>query len=164
MSVNPFVRALGLIGFAEFAIMQGLNPVQMLRLAELPQDSLQHPEGIFAFRRYCALLDICQRHSGNPLFGLQFGGFQGLDVFGELLYLIRNARTVGDALGELRGNYALYDGAADIGLDSDGDTTILSYRVGELDYRQATEMFRIATASPLWQETPIPARLGAKSH
>lgn len=133
MSVNPFVRALGLIGFAEFAIMQGLNPVQMLRLAELPQDSLQHPEGIFAFRRYCALLDICQRHSGNPLFGLQFGGFQGLDVFGELLYLIRNARTVGDALGELRGNYALYDGAADIGLDSDGDTTILSYRVGALD-------------------------------
>lgn len=133
MSFNPFVRALSLIGFAEFAIQQGLNPADMLRRAALPQESLERPDGIIAFRRYCALLDICQQQSGNALFGLQLGLFQGVNAFGELLYLIRNARTVGDALDELRANYALYNGAADIGFDIDGDTTTLSYRVNDLD-------------------------------
>lgn len=133
MSFNPFVRALSLIGFAEFATQQGLNPVDMLRRAALPQQSLERHDGIIAFRRYCALLDICQRQSGNTLFGLQLGLFQGVNVFGELLYLIRNARTVAEALDELRDHYALYNGAAYIGLDIDGDTATLSYRVTELD-------------------------------
>lgn len=64
---------------------------------------------------------------------MQLGLFQGVNAFGELLYLIRNARTVGDALAELRANYSLYNGAADIGFDIDGDTATLSYRVNRLD-------------------------------
>ncbi|MFU5112090.1 AraC family transcriptional regulator [Pseudomonas aeruginosa] len=133
MSFNPFVRALSLVGFAEFATGQGLTPADMLRRAALPQESLERYDGIIAFHRYCALLDICQRQSGNALFGLQLGLFQGVNAFGELLYLIRNAQTVGDALDELRANYALYNGAADIGFDIDGDTATLSYRVNQLD-------------------------------
>ncbi len=131
MSLNPFVRALSLAGFDEFARRQGLNPAEMLRRASLPLEILRRQEGIFAFRRYCALLDICERQSGNALFGLQYGLYQGVRDFGDLFYLIRNARTVGEALVELRANYSLYNGAAEVGLDVEGGLAILSYRVDE---------------------------------
>lgn len=133
MSLNPFVRTLSLTGFDEFATRQGLNPADMLRCVSLPQESLQRQEGIFAYRQYCALLEMCRLQSGNALFGLQYGLFQGINVFGDLLYLIRNASTVGDALIELRANYSLYNGAAEVGLDVAGDAAVLSYRVNECD-------------------------------
>lgn len=133
MSLNPFVRALSLTGFEAFAARQGLNPAEMLRCASLPQESLRRQEGILSYRRYCVLLELCARRSGNALFGLQYGLYQGVDVFGDLFYLIRNARTVGDALIELRANYSLYNGAAEVGLDIEGGVVTLSYRVNEAD-------------------------------
>lgn len=133
MPLNPFVRALSLVGFNEFASRQGLNPTEMLRHASLPQESLRRQEGILSYRRYCALLAMSERRSGNALFGLQYGLYQSVSVFGDLFYLIRNTRTVGDALTELRANYSLYNGAAEVGLDTEGDLAILSYRVDERD-------------------------------
>lgn len=143
MPLNPFVRALSLSGFDRFASLQGLNPADMLHLAGLPQEGLRRLEGILSYRRYCALLDLCARQSGNPLFGLQYGLFQGVGVFGELFYLIRNTRTVGDALSELSTHYALYNGAAEVGLDVEDGLAALSYRVNQGDIpglRQAEEL------------------------
>lgn len=131
MSLNPFVRALSLTGFDEFATRQGLNPAEMLRRASLPQESLQRQDGILSYRRYCALLELCELQSANALFGLQYGLYQGINVFGDLVFLIRNAKTVGDALTELRANYSLFNGAAEVGLDIEGGLAILSYCVNE---------------------------------
>lgn len=143
MPRNPFIRALSLAGFEEFTSRQGLNPTEMLRHASLPQESLRRQEGILSYRRCCALLEICEWRSGNALFGLQFGLYQGVGVFGDLFYLIRNAATVGEALAELRANYSLYNGAAEVGLDIEGGLAILSYRIDERDIpglRQAEEL------------------------
>lgn len=133
MTVNPFVRALSLTGFAKFCTGQGLSPAEMLRRASLPQESLQRQDGILSFRHYCALLELCAQQSGNSLFGLQFGLYQGINVFGDLLFLIRNAGTVGNALLELRANYSLYNGAAEVGLDIHDGIAILTYQVNECD-------------------------------
>jgi AraC-like DNA-binding protein len=133
MSSNPFVRSLGLTGFDEFSRQQGLKPSEMLRRASLPAEVLQRQDGILSYRRYCALLDLCGQASGNPLFGLQYGLHQGVSVFGDLIYLIRNSATVGDALSELRSNFSLYNGAAEIGFDVAGDTALLSFQIGEGD-------------------------------
>lgn len=133
MALNPFVRALSLVGFDAFASGQGLNPAEMLRQVSLPQDSLRRQDGILSHRRYCELLERCAAQSGNASFGLQYGLFQGIDVFGELFYLIRNAGTVGDALAELRANYFLYNGAAEIGFDLDGGIARLGYLANQRD-------------------------------
>ncbi|MDH4556193.1 AraC family transcriptional regulator [Pseudomonas sp. BN417] len=143
MALNPFVRALSLVGFDAFASGQGLNPADMLRRASLPQDSLRRQDGILSYRRYCELLELCAAQSGNASFGLQYGLFQGIDVFGELFYLIRNAGTVGDALAELRANYSLYNGGAEVGFGLEGGIARLGYRVNESDIpglRQAEEL------------------------
>jgi len=143
MSFTPLIRAISLTGFDEFATRQGLNPLEMLRRASIPQDILRRPEGILSYRRYCGLLELCALHSGNALFGLQFGLHQGVDVFGELFYLIRNAKTVGDALTELRASYSLYFNDADIGLDIEDGRALLSYSPNEHDIpgvRQVEEL------------------------
>lgn len=133
MNVNPFVRALSLSCFSEFASSQGLNPVEMLRRASLPPELLQRPEGILSYRRFCALLELCELQSGNPLFGLQYGLHQGVSIFGPLLYLIRNATTVGAALSELRQNFSLQNGAAEVRLEVEGELAVLSYHISESD-------------------------------
>lgn len=143
MAVNPFVRALSLTGFDNFCIGQGLRPAEMLRRASLPQESLQRQDGILSFRHYCALLELCAQQSGNRLFGLQFGLYQGINVFGDLLFLIRNAGTVGNALLELRANYSLYNGAAEVGVDIEDGLAVLSYQISERDMpglQQAEEL------------------------
>ncbi|WAG77412.1 AraC family transcriptional regulator [Metapseudomonas furukawaii] len=133
MPFTPLIRAIGLVGFGEFANRQGLNPVEMLQRASIPQDILRRQDGILSYRRFSGLLELCARCSGNPLFGLQFGLHQGVDVFGELFYLIRNARTVGDALAELRASYSLYFNDAEIGLDIEDGRARLSYSPNERD-------------------------------
>lgn len=133
MDLNPFIRALSLTGFEEFATRQGLNPAEMLRCASLPAESLRRQEGILSYRRYCALLELCQRRSDNALFGLLYGLHQGINVFGDLFYLISNTKTVGDALIELCGNFSLYNGAAEVGLEIEGGLAILNYRVEKRD-------------------------------
>lgn len=130
---TPLIRSISLTGFEEFASRQGLNPIEMLRLASLPQESLRRQEGLLSYRRFCGLFELCALYSGNALFGLQYGLHQGVDVFGELLYLIRNARTVGDALTELQASYSLYFNDAEIGLDIEGARAVLSYRPIEPD-------------------------------
>lgn len=131
MAVNPFVRALSLTGFDKFCTEQGLKPAEMLRRASLPVESLQRQDGILSFRHYCALLELCAQQSGNRLFGLQFGLHQGISVFGDLLFLIRNTGTVGEALLELRANYSLYNGAAEVGVDIENGIAVLSYQVSD---------------------------------
>lgn len=131
MPSNPFIRALSLAGFDQFARRQGLDPSQMLRRASVPVASLQCPEDILSFQHYCGLLELCQQRSNKPLFGLEFGLYQGVDVFGYIFFLIHNARTIGDALLELRANFALYNGAAQIDLEVFEGVALLGYRTDE---------------------------------
>jgi len=144
MAMNPFVRALSLSHFAEFASAQGLNPGEMLRRASLPTSILHQQEGILSYRRFCALLDICAQEAAMPLFGLQYGLHQGVSIFGPLLYLIRNAGTVGAALLELRQNFSLQNGAAEVAFESEGDLAVLSYHVSESDLRGITQAEELA--------------------
>lgn len=132
MASNPFIRALSLTGFDQFARHQGLDPSQMLRQACLPVASLQRPEDILSFQHYCGLLELCRQRSNNALFGLEFGLHQGVDVFGDIFFLIHNARTIGDALFELRANFALYNGAAHIYLEVVDNVALLGYRTNEV--------------------------------
>ncbi|WP_409300263.1 AraC family transcriptional regulator [Pseudomonas sp. KCJK8993] len=130
---TPLVRAVALHGFHAFAKRQGLNSAEMLRRASLPLDCLQKPEALLPYRRFCRLLELCAAQSGNALFGLQLGLYQGVDVFGDLFYLIRNSKTLGDALTELQASYSLYFNDAVIELDIEGERAILSYRLKELN-------------------------------
>lgn len=165
MAPEPFVRAISLEGFQAFATLQGLNPATMLERAALPPASLQREDNIIPYHRYCALLEMCSAQSGNTSFGLEFGLYQANKVFGDLLVLMRNTGTVGEALAELRTHYAFYNGGASIELDIDGGEAALSYHLGqrsttgvsqaeELACGAGTQLMRILIG-PHWSPTAV---------
>ncbi|MBF7729104.1 AraC family transcriptional regulator [Pseudomonas sp. N040] len=141
--MTDFARASALHGFADYAASQHLDAQEMLALAGLPIDILEQSESLISYRKLVRLLNLCVARTGNPLFGLQFGLHQGIGILGPLLYLIRNAKTVGEALHELSAFYHLHSGANDVALETDGRYAQLSFTVLDdsiEDARQGVEL------------------------
>ncbi|MEH6560355.1 MAG: AraC family transcriptional regulator ligand-binding domain-containing protein [Marinobacter sp.] len=110
--------------FDEYCLQTGLNSSAMLKAARLPTDTLANPESLIPYLRFLNLLEHCAEKSGNPLFGLEYGLYQGVAIFGPILYLIQNARTVGESLQELAYYYHLYSSGAYVGFERQGDLLI----------------------------------------
>lgn len=120
-------RASSLHGFIDFARSQNINPDELLREAGLPRDVLENPDALISFHRFALLLELASKASGNPLFGLEFGLHQGVGIFGSLLYLVRNARSVGDALRDLGHYFHVHDNYGDVVVHQAEDHALLYY-------------------------------------
>ncbi|MGP4843406.1 AraC family transcriptional regulator [Marinobacter sp. 1Y8] len=127
--MKDFARASALTGYGEVARQSDLNPREMLLGAGLPEDTLESPDGLVSYRRFLALLNESALRSGDPLFGLKLGLHQGISIFGPLLYLIRNADNVSEALLALRHYFHLHMGAAQLDFEPYGSMMQLSYNV-----------------------------------
>lgn len=114
VNMSYLTRASSLHGFNEFACRQKLNPAELLREAGLPRDVLENPDALISFHRFALVLELASKASNNPLLGLEFGLHQGVGIFGSLLYLVRNAKTVGDALGGLGRYFHVHDNYGDV--------------------------------------------------
>ncbi|MFZ3282841.1 AraC family transcriptional regulator [Pseudomonas sp.] len=112
--MSYLTRASSLHGFNEFARSLQLNPVELLREAGLPRNVLDDPDALIAFHRFARVLELAGNASANPLFGLEFGLYQGVGIFGSLLYLVRNANNVGDALADLSRYFHVHDNYGDV--------------------------------------------------
>ncbi|WP_226668457.1 AraC family transcriptional regulator [Microbulbifer aggregans] len=141
--MEEFSRASSLILFSEFCAASGLDPKSMLQGAGLPADSLSHSDSLISYQRMALLLENCAIESGNPLFGLEFGLYQGTAVFGQLLYLLKNANTVGESLEELAQYYHLHSNSGLVNVEVHNKLAILEYnpmlRKG-IPARQAIEL------------------------
>ncbi|MGH8487203.1 MAG: AraC family transcriptional regulator ligand-binding domain-containing protein, partial [Pseudomonas sp.] len=120
-------RASSLHGFEEFARRQQLNPAAFLREAGLPGDVLENPDALISFHRFALTLELASQASDNPLFGLEFGLHQGVGIFGSLLYLVRNAQTVGDALRDLGDYFHVHDTYGDVVVHQADEHALLYY-------------------------------------
>lgn len=120
-------KASSLVRLDDFCAKYDLDYQEMLSEAKLPLDVLEHLEDLIPFSRVAQLLENCARRSGQPLFALQYGIFQGPAVLGRLLYLIKNAETVGESLKELGRYYRLHSSGGQISLEVDGSMAIMKY-------------------------------------
>lgn len=127
--MTDFARALTLSGYREFATSQGLNAAELLKAVGLPADVIEQPESLVSYRKFATLLELSAAKSGNNMFGLQYGLFQGVGVFGSLLYLLRNAQNVGEALHELALYFHLHTGAAQVRMELQGSHVLLIYNI-----------------------------------
>lgn len=124
---TDFVRASALHGLAEFAATQNLCAQDLIKEVGLPDDVLEHPESLVPYRKFAALLALGTQRSGNPLFSMRFGMHQGVSSLGPLLYLIRNAGSVGVAINELSHYFHLHASVAQIRLEVEGDHALFHY-------------------------------------
>ncbi|MBB2494722.1 AraC family transcriptional regulator [Aquipseudomonas ullengensis] len=138
-----FIRATALADFSAFASSQGLQPAKLLLRSGLPVDLEQLPDSLIPYGKMLDLLVLCEMETGNPLFALQYGLFQGVNVFGPLLYLLRNAKDLREALSELVQYYRVHSGAATVGLEEQGKHAFLTYTISDTTvpgYRQGSEL------------------------
>lgn len=131
--MTSVVRSIALLGFDEFASSQGLAPRQLLADVGLPADTPERLESVFPYSSFIALMDLCAKQSGNPLFGLQFGLHQGAQVLGNLLYVVQNAKTVREALRALKAFFHVHSSGGEVRLELYGDTAWLIYDVTDGD-------------------------------
>ncbi|MBY6033972.1 AraC family transcriptional regulator, partial [Marinobacter daepoensis] len=127
MNGTNLSRASTLTKLDEFCSRYQLDYREALAQAGLPQDTLTQPDNLIPYSRMAQLLEICARESGNPLFGLEYGAFQGTAVFGRLLYLFKNANTVGGSLSELTHYYHLHSSAAEVATSVEEGMAVLTY-------------------------------------
>ncbi len=138
-----FSRASSLACFDTFAARNGLDATLMLKEVSLPPDVLDHPESLIAYQRIERLLNVCAEASGNPLFGLEYGLYQGVRIFGPLLYLLKNAETVEGSLAELARYYHLHSSGALVSIEQQGRLVVMSYRPvagADIHSRQVIEL------------------------
>lgn len=138
--MTSFVRGIALQGFDEFATSQGLDPQAVLVQVGLPADV---QDGLISGTSFNALLELCATLSENPLFGLQFGLHQGSQGLGSLLYVIRSATTVGEALETLTQYFHVHSDGAEIRLERRGGIARFLYDVTDEDaasVRQTVEL------------------------
>lgn len=127
MVKTDLTRASALARLDEFCEKYGLDHREMLAEARLPTDILEHPESLISYSRLASLLEICAERASHPLFGLEYGAFQGTAVFGRLLYLLKNAKTVGDSINELMHFYYLHSHGGKVAVTIEGECVVLSY-------------------------------------
>lgn len=127
--MSDLVRASALSHFSTYATSQGLDPETMLQQVGLPRDIELHPESLISYRKLLNLLDQCELETRNRMFALQYGLHQGVNVFGPLLYLIRNAGTVREALIDLGGYFHVHSGAGQVRFEESSEHGILSYTI-----------------------------------
>lgn len=127
--MQDFARASALTGFDSLTAEYGLSYTELLREVGLPDNTLENLQGFVSYRRFLELLQLSARRSGEPLFGLKLGLRQGVSILGPILYLLNNARTVGEALMELKLYFHLHMGAAHVDIRPYGDQMQLVYRV-----------------------------------
>ena len=125
--MEEFCRGSSLAMFDGVCREADLDARVMLENTGLPADTLAHPESMISYQRMALLLDDCARQSGNPLFGLELGLRAGTAVFGQLLYLVKSANTVGESLTELARYYHLHSSSGAVKMEVHNKLAILEY-------------------------------------
>ncbi|TPG34657.1 AraC family transcriptional regulator [Mycolicibacterium hodleri] len=96
--MGNLIRASALQGYGHLVRELGGEPDWFLERYGIPVDSEVHEDGFVPFRAYVHLLEASADELGCPDFGLRMAQWQGLDIFGPLAVIARNARTVLDGL------------------------------------------------------------------
>lgn len=127
MLTTDLSRASSLARIDEFCAKFNVDHQALLRDCQLPLDVLEQPESLISYSRFTQLLELGAQRANHPLFSLEYGAFQGTAVLGKLLYLLKNAETVGESLRELMTYYHLHSSAAHVTATIEGDMAVLSY-------------------------------------
>lgn len=98
---SPFVRSAILTAYADAARRVGLEPFRMARKAGVPDTALRQPDLGLPADRLVTLLESSADESDRSDFGLLVGGAVRLSMLGPLGLLMRQHRTVGDAVAAL---------------------------------------------------------------
>lgn len=96
--MGALIRATNLWGYNDLVRELGGDPRQLLSRFQIPVDIENQPGAFVSFRSGAQLLESTADELDCPDFGLRLSRWQGLDILGPVAVIVRNARSVRDAL------------------------------------------------------------------
>jgi len=132
----------------------GVDPNPIFLAAGLPADSLDDPEALIPYAAMGRLLDASVRLGNVPLIGLLVGQRARVEALGLVGCLMRNAPTLGDAIGDLVSNYPRYvRGGVPVFLNT-SDPAILTYTIYDEDVVAIDQIYdgKLAAGCAIFRE------------
>ncbi|MEI6895220.1 MAG: AraC family transcriptional regulator [Colwellia sp.] len=123
------IRAAALNNFYEVVEEFGGDPIRLLNRVGLSASLLKNPDMLFQYSDFVALLNLASFSLKHEDFGLHLGSKQGIEIFGSMGYLLKNCKTVGDALVNFRRFFHIHHASADIGLAIENKEVTLSFAI-----------------------------------
>jgi AraC-like DNA-binding protein len=123
------VRAASLTHFEQVVEEFGGDPIALLQEIGLSPKLLNEPEMLYRYYDFIRLMNLASETLNQEAFGLHLGCRQGFSMFGSMGYLLKNCRTVGDSLSNLRRFFHVHQTSADVGLSISKKSVKLSYAI-----------------------------------
>ncbi len=124
---SKYIPSIVLSGAADLIRKHGGDPIMLAQQAGLPPDSLHDGDLPVDIAAVLGLFDASAEQCECRNFGMHLAARNGLDIFGPLWVLLRNAKTVRQLLVDLCANYDIYTRAATLSLEPSGDGQCLCW-------------------------------------
>ena len=125
----PRTRAVALTNYQEVARFVGLDPVEMLRRAEISEASLVDLENWLPASNVLALLDESATQSGRDDFAILMAGSRTLTSLGPVSLLMKHEATVYEVVRAAVDYKHLLSDLLHIRLQEDGESAVLEWHL-----------------------------------
>ncbi|MFE3229377.1 AraC family transcriptional regulator [Nocardia sp. NPDC059228] len=99
--MSSLIRATNLRGYSTLVRQLGGDPEKYLARFQLPINVEHEPDAFIPFRAGAGMIEATADELLCPDFGLRLSQWQGLDILGPVAVIVRNARTLREALTEV---------------------------------------------------------------
>ncbi|WP_440875047.1 AraC family transcriptional regulator ligand-binding domain-containing protein [Thalassotalea sp. PLHSN55] len=123
------VRAAALSHFDQAVENFNGDHTYFLHKVGLSKKLLSTPDMYMQYNDFIKLLNITSTELKQPNFGLHLGCMQNIELLGSISYLLKNCKTVGDALINFKRFFHHHLTSADIGLTVENDRVTWSYAI-----------------------------------
>lgn len=143
--MGSLIRATNLWGYSDLVRELGGRPGPLLSRFGIPAEAEHEPDAFIDFRSGAQLIETTAAELDCPDFGLRLSRWQGLDILGPIAVIVRNARTVRDALTAVANFLYVHSPALRLEVvePSTGSDLTLTYEIterGVADLGQAYEL------------------------
>ncbi|MEJ8810598.1 AraC family transcriptional regulator ligand-binding domain-containing protein [Variovorax ureilyticus] len=140
--MTALVRSASLTGFTEVATSCGLDPYALATEVGLPRRGLDEPDLMIPTQSVGQLLELAAARGREPAFGLRMAESRRLSNLGPLALLVRDERTLRDALEVLVTHIHMHNEALSVRVEQVGNLVSIRVEmgVGPGAFRQSSEL------------------------
>ena len=100
--MGSLIRATTLWGYGELVLQLGGDPEQFTNRFHIPPGIENEEDAFISVDAYARMLEASAEDLQCPDFGLRLSRWQGLDIFGPVAVIARNAQTILGGLEAIR--------------------------------------------------------------
>jgi AraC-like DNA-binding protein len=147
--MGSLIRATNVWGYTDLVRELGGDPGEFLDRFHLPRDIGQDPDEFVSFRSAAHLVEATAEELGCRDFALRLSRWQGLDVLGPIAVIVRNEKTVADALDAVVRYLHIHSPALRLEIEptADGEDLVFRYEIIEPGMAHLRQCYELSLAN-----------------